>query len=478
MSAIATTPQPSALSRAPLLASAERRALAWLSALALAHGLLYMLLLPPWQHYDEPTHFAYAALLAGGDGGRDAQVRLSREIADSMYRHRFWPAGEVPDLLGPQPAQIGSDQRIHPPLYYRIVAGVVAPLQGAPVEAQLYAGRLVGVALYTLTIICFWRVAVTVVPDEPLIQIALPLLALLAPAFADLMSAVNSDALVNFCAAAMLLGCALLIRDGPTRAGLCLALLGLAATLLAKRTAVIAVVPCTLALLWSLRRRPLPWWAYAGSLLGVAAATLLVAFRLAPVETAAGTRLGLAPREWLDALDRAYLRLYIANWLRSVADLERSGPLYLPALGVMIESFWLRLGWGHIRIGLVGGLAAALGLVAVAGLGRWAWAARGEAPLWQRRWVALCVVAAGCALLATLARLHPISPDPADTYLPRGRYMFWAFLPTIWLVALGLQSALPERWRASGPYALLLLFAALDLAGIVAVISYYGGGGG
>jgi len=30
--------------------------------LALANGLLYLVLVPPWQHYDEPTHFEYAWL--------------------------------------------------------------------------------------------------------------------------------------------------------------------------------------------------------------------------------------------------------------------------------------------------------------------------------------------------------------------------------------------------------------------------------
>ena len=28
------------------------------------HGIIYMFLIPPWQHYDEPTHFEYAWLVA------------------------------------------------------------------------------------------------------------------------------------------------------------------------------------------------------------------------------------------------------------------------------------------------------------------------------------------------------------------------------------------------------------------------------
>ncbi|HEY80691.1 MAG TPA: hypothetical protein G4O05_06380, partial [Caldilineae bacterium] len=40
--------------------------------LALLNGLLYLFLVPPWQHYDEPGHFEYAWLIA--DRGRLPQA--------------------------------------------------------------------------------------------------------------------------------------------------------------------------------------------------------------------------------------------------------------------------------------------------------------------------------------------------------------------------------------------------------------------
>ncbi len=451
-----------------------------LLALALIHGLVYAFLLPPWQHYDEPKHFEYVGQIVAGDPGLDTQVRLSNQIADSMYRHRFWPAGSIPDLLGPQPAQIGENQRLHPPLYYTLVAFWIAPLRAAPVEWQLYAGRLLSVALYALTIVALWRITVTIAPDEPVIQIVLPLLALLAPAFADLMSAVNNDVLVNFTAAAMLLGCALMIRDGPTPSGLLLSLLGLACALLTKRTAIVAVVPCVVALLWAFRRRPLPWWAYLGSVLGVGAVVLPLGFRLELVETTLGPRLSLLPRDWLDAFDQAYLRLYITNWLRSVADVERSGPLYVRVVQIVFESFWARMAWGQIALGAAGELGvAAVSTVSALGLALWTWRGRGQASVCQQRWVALCALAVACGWAAAVARLHPLPQEASAIYLPRGRYMFWAFLPHVWLIALGWQSVMPERWRAYSPYILLLLFAALDVGGLVALTrAYYGGAGG
>lgn len=448
--------------------------MAWLVPLALLHGLLYLFLLPPWQHYDEPKHFEYAAQIAAGDDGLAVQARLSREIADSMYRHRFWPDGVIPDLLGPEPAAIGLNQRLHPPLYYTLVALIIGPLQPAPVEIQLYAGRLLGLAFYVLTVVICWRIAVVVVPDEPLINVSLPLLVLLAPAFVDLMTALNSDVLVNFCAAAALLGCALLIRDGPRPVGLALGLLGLAGALLAKRTAVVAVVPCGLALFWAVRRRPLPWWAYVGGLLGAGLVCALIGLRL---DGEAGElRVGLRP--WLVALDQTYLRINIEAWLRSVTDLERSLPLYPGVLRLILESFWARLAWGHIDLGPIVDLAVlVLFPAAVLGVGVWLWRSRGEADGWQRRWVVLCIVAVGCGWLATLVRLHPLPAAGLPIYLPRGRYMFWTFLPTVWLLALGWQTLVPARWRGYGPYPLLAVFVIFDLAAVAALVRFYYGSG-
>src|ERR1043166_5426812 len=67
--------------------------------LALLHGLLYLAIVPPWQHYDEPTHFEYARLIALWNRPpilNEADLTTNREIADSMYRFRFWTPGVRP----------------------------------------------------------------------------------------------------------------------------------------------------------------------------------------------------------------------------------------------------------------------------------------------------------------------------------------------------------------------------------------------
>jgi hypothetical protein len=440
---------------------AEWAVIRWLLPLALLHGLLFVVLVPPWQHYDEPTHFEYAAQIAAGEreapGPRSAV--LNHAIADSMYRHGFYPPGERPDLLAIEPVRLGFSQRVHPPLYYTLTARPVSLLSHLSVEAQLYAVRLVSLAFYALTVLAAWRIAVTILPDEPLMQLVLPLLLLLAPPFTDIMTAANNDVLLNFAAMAMLLGFALLIRDGPRPAALALALLGLVVALSTKRTALAALIPCTMALLWAWRRRPLPWLIVASTTLFGMLALAAAALRF---ETVAG-ELRLLPRPWLLALDQAYLRLQLEPWLLSIEDWERSAAIYPPVVAIIFDSIWTRFGWGHISVGATADLLVRLVVVASAlGLLARAWQNRGLLPLWQRRFIWLLLAMVCLAWATTILRVHPLPQSDQLAYFPRGRYLFWAMLPHLWLLALGWQGLFPARWRPITPLVLLALFIMLS----------------
>lgn len=457
---------------------AERRTLIGLALAALLHGLLYVVLLPPWQHYDEPTHVEYAAtiaLLGAVPADSYADEALAREIADSLARHSFWAPGQAPDFFGERPPGLGSSQRVHPPLYYALAAGPMGLVRGLSVEWQLYAGRLVSLLFYVLTILAAWRIAVALLPDEPLPQLIIPLLLLLTPSFADLMTAVNNDVLVNFAAMAMFLGCALLLREGPGPARLALALLGLLAALLAKRTAALAVIPCALAILWAYVQRPIDWRLTLG---GLVAALLLggaAAFEPATVATATGSYTTLVARPWLLALDAGYLRLDIDPWLRSVSDPANTAAISPSLLWVAFQSLWVRFGWGHIGLGAAGDwLALIVAGACAVGLPlrlRQSW---GELPRWQRRWLYLCLISVCLAWIALVARVHPIVAGAAP-YLPRGRYLFWVILPTLWLLALGWQGLIPARLRPYGLYWLLGLIGLLNLAALGAIGLYYYG---
>lgn len=249
-----------------------------------AHLLAYVWLVPPWQHYDEPTHFEYAALIR--DLGRlptlDEQIpSLRRAIATSMVESGFFdnPALSIsaPDLDDPN-LSLGINERGHPPLYYALVALGTLPFQDAPVLTQLYAARCVSVLI---ALLLFWAAYLTLRlltgADWRARILALAALAL-QPAFVDNMSSVNNDALANLVGVLLLLAGAVFLR----RPGWPALLLGVGLIVLAwnvKRTLLIysLVVPAAWLLALTPRARR---WLLAGATIGAAA--LLIGLLLQP----------------------------------------------------------------------------------------------------------------------------------------------------------------------------------------------------
>jgi hypothetical protein len=122
-----------------------------LIAYALVNSALYSLLLPLWEGFDEPFHFAYVQQLANGQGVPDPRTaRLSREVAGSLllapaslavkqnlpqvtsYTDYFaWPARlklearrqllEMPAELRWRPSAILNYEAHHPPLAYMLL---------------------------------------------------------------------------------------------------------------------------------------------------------------------------------------------------------------------------------------------------------------------------------------------------------------------------------------------------------------------
>jgi hypothetical protein len=219
------------------------RPLAWrlpllLSSVALLHGLLYAVLLPPWQTPDEPALFEYAALAAAL--GRlptpaDRDLVLERQIAASLTRQRFFeyvlghPAPEPPpDLEAARalffmPRQVGSD----PPLYFILATLPLALLSSSSIEQQLFVLRLLGVLITAGTVPCAYGAAREFLPRRRGFAIAVALLLALQPMFIFIGAGAGNDSLANLIGAAL---CWLVIRlarrgFSPRRAALLLALL-------------------------------------------------------------------------------------------------------------------------------------------------------------------------------------------------------------------------------------------------------------
>ncbi len=446
--------------------------------LALLHGLLYTFITPPWQHYDEPNHFEYARQIATLNHVPDLTERdldATREIADSMYRFRFWSPGVQPDLIGPQPPEIGINQRIHPPLYYAIAAIPIRWVRYLSIETQLYAARMVSVLFYALTLLAAWRLGVVLTPDAPAFQTAFPLLVGLTPVFANIMSAVNSDVLVNFSITALLLSCVLLIRDGPRPAALLLVFLSLTVGLLTKRTAVVGVAPLLFALFWSVYRRPVRWQIWIAGTLTLALIASLTMLRVDLIATDAGVRYAIHPRPWLENLTATYLRVNIDATIQSLLDWERSRAYYPLVVGVSFTTFWTRFGWAHVSMAAPWEITM-VGIVGAASIGAVIQAVRTfrRMALWQQRSLWIFALTLLMAWLAVVIRLHPLLPPGSRVFIPGGRYLLMTMIPTIWLVAWGFQGLFPRRWQPYALFGLALFFALLDAnAWLVTLINFY-----
>lgn len=176
----------------------EHQALILVLLLGTFHGLIYIFLMPPWQHYDEPGHFEYAWLLARGNGlfetGPEDQG-LRREIAASMLEHGFFQGLDVrPNLISQtEPVWIGIAQTNDQPLYHFIVSLPLRLIWPADVTTQLYLARCVSLVFYLLTLIAAYGTIVEITPAGHTLRWLVPLTLALLPGFTDLMTAVNND---------------------------------------------------------------------------------------------------------------------------------------------------------------------------------------------------------------------------------------------------------------------------------------------
>lgn len=165
----------------------------------LVHGMIYVFLVPPWQNYDEFNHFQYVWLVAHRPGlphPGDDDPQMDRWVLTSMVAHGFFRRnGTPPDLSNPsKPVSLGGySQLTEPPLYYELASLPIRLLPPDQVDAQLYAGRLVSLFLFLVTLLAAWgMVRELVAPQNPL-RWMVPFSIALLPGMVDLMTSLNND---------------------------------------------------------------------------------------------------------------------------------------------------------------------------------------------------------------------------------------------------------------------------------------------
>ncbi|MCL5951114.1 MAG: hypothetical protein M1132_05205 [Chloroflexi bacterium] len=259
----------------------EHKILLGVLLLGLLHGLLIVFAMPPWQHYEEPSHFEYAWLIASHLSlphypAYDQEER--RQIASSMIQHQFFKGmGGVPDLaVKDQPIWIGTNVTGALPLYHILVAVPLRFFLHTNVDTQLYIGRFLSLGLYLLTIWLAYKIIIEFVPPGHPLRWSVPLGIALLPGLADLMTAVSNDVGATFFFSLFMYSAVRLMLHGPSLRRLVGIVVTTSLCLLTKNTVIIAfpLALVAISLVLPLRWRLAVWGLFAISLIVIAGLAL------------------------------------------------------------------------------------------------------------------------------------------------------------------------------------------------------------
>jgi hypothetical protein len=236
--------------------------------LGLLNGLLYTFLVPPWEHYDEPTQFEHAWLIANRSGlpkSGDSDGAMRLEVAISMVEHKFFRGRDFfPDLyVKNEPVWIGVSQLDDPHFYYLLVSLPLRLLSSWSVTWQLYAARFVSLGLYLLNIVIAWEVMRELIPTGHPLSWMVPVSMALLPGYTDLMTAVNNDVGATMLFSLFLWGGIRMIRRGFSFPRFLWAVSAASLCYLTKNTVFLALPLLGLVLFFSLFRVRWRWVLWA-----------------------------------------------------------------------------------------------------------------------------------------------------------------------------------------------------------------------
>jgi len=309
-------------------------------------GLALVVIIPPWQSPDEPTHFEYVYVLSRGDPpwAPRPDPGLQGRIIVSLDRHGYWgyvgvdrPAvlpgtfREAP-FLSAAPTQVGKN----PPLYYFLASLVLRISPGRSLEAALYRLRLFSLFFSLLTVILVASCATEVFGrSSPLVPAAAA--AAFLPQFLVIGTSVSPDPAINFIGAGVIYLTIRFQKRGFTVPRVAALLLCLLLGLLVnyKALVLLAALPGVAAIRFLFHRGD----ALSPGRLAVRTASILLAL-LAGYSALVWYFPGVA-RVFIVRLN--ILCAVFADYLRGRTDFP---PGYWPWFhSELFKSFWLKYGW-------------------------------------------------------------------------------------------------------------------------------------
>ncbi len=222
---------------------AKKYLLGILFILASINGLLFIFLIPPWMHYDEPGHFEYAWLAANSDhwpvaGEYDQTMR--REVGASMLEHDFHEYSIYHLLKINEPISIITEQTGDVPLYYFLVSLPLRLVRYTDISFQLYVARFVSFCLFLITIFFCYKTCTLVFTQNHSLTWMVPLFLVFLPGFVDIMTAVNNDVAAIASFSFFIWTGAMLIKQGVSLKNILILLLSMLLCILSKSSAWLA----------------------------------------------------------------------------------------------------------------------------------------------------------------------------------------------------------------------------------------------
>jgi len=184
----------------------ERKAVVSLFLFVLTLGLVYVLLIPPWQSPDEIHHFGYGGLLSKEKEARAEYIKnLEKEIIESMANFYAWRYLNL-ERPYPLPQRLHNLSYFHvitglsgrAPLYYLVSAFIIKNLKIKGIINQFYVNRVFSFILFLLSVYFTYLSSRIIFAGNNLYNLAVVSFMGLLPQFLIISTSVNSVNLLVF----------------------------------------------------------------------------------------------------------------------------------------------------------------------------------------------------------------------------------------------------------------------------------------
>jgi len=247
----------------PVILFTKKYHLRAILVLGFVHGLIYVFLIPPWWHHEEPGHFEYVWLVANRDHWPQEQEydnNLRKQIAESMFASGHGNLFNVsPQSLADDPINIGGIPVGRKPIYYWLASWPLKLVRHQPILVQLYITRLTSFVLFLLSLWLAWLAMEELTEKENPLRWMVPFSLALLPGYLDNMTSVHDDVIGAVVAALFLWLSVRIIKKGVSLMAFVGWVVSLVLCFYSRDTTIPLVFLAPLVLLLSLfRQKPLP----------------------------------------------------------------------------------------------------------------------------------------------------------------------------------------------------------------------------